>query len=150
MSKPVLVVVGTVMVGHHFLEQLVERSLHQQYHVVVFGEERHPAYDRVHLSEYFAGRSAESLSMVSEGFFEQTGIELRTGCQVMTIDRQRRCVRDASGQETPYDRLVLATGSYPFVPSMAGNDRPVVWYIARWTIWTPSPPKRVNRAAAWW
>ncbi|MEI7188169.1 nitrite reductase large subunit NirB [Dickeya dianthicola] len=124
MSKPVLVVVGHGMVGHHFLEQLVERSLHQQYHVVVFGEERHPAYDRVHLSEYFAGRSAESLSMVSDGFFEQHGIELRTGCQVTEIDRQRRCVRDANGQETPYDRLVLATGSYPFVPPMAGNDRP--------------------------
>ncbi|NAT78913.1 nitrite reductase (NAD(P)H) small subunit [Dickeya dadantii] len=124
MSKPVLVVVGHGMVGHHFLEQLVERNLHQQYHVVVFGEERHPAYDRVHLSEYFAGRSAESLSMVSEGFFEQTGIELRTGCQVMTIDRQRRCVRDANGQETPYDRLVLATGSYAFVPPIKGNDRP--------------------------
>ncbi|GAB7261608.1 hypothetical protein DaDZ19_32760 [Dickeya ananatis] len=124
MSKPVLVVVGHGMVGHHFLEQLVERGLHQQYHVVVFGEERYPAYDRVHLSEYFAGRSAESLSMVSEGFFEQTGIELRTGCQVMAIDRQRRCVRDANGQETPYDRLVLATGSYAFVPPIKGNDRP--------------------------
>ncbi|MEI7345606.1 nitrite reductase large subunit NirB [Dickeya chrysanthemi] len=124
MSKPVLVVVGHGMVGHHFLEQLVERNLHQQYHVVVFGEERHPAYDRVHLSEYFAGRSAESLSMVSEGFFEQSGIELRTGCQVMAVDRQRRCVRDANGQETPYDRLVLATGSYAFVPPIKGNDRP--------------------------
>ncbi|WP_226068891.1 nitrite reductase large subunit NirB [Dickeya zeae] len=124
MSKPVLVVVGHGMVGHHFLEQLVERGLHQEYHVVVFGEERYPAYDRVHLSEYFAGRSAESLSMVSDGFFEQSGIELRTGCQVMAIDRQRRCVRDANGQETPYDRLVLATGSYAFVPPIKGNDRP--------------------------
>ncbi|SLM62384.1 Nitrite reductase [NAD(P)H] large subunit [Dickeya aquatica] len=123
-SQPVLIVVGHGMVGHHFLEQLVEHNLHRQYHVVVFGEERHPAYDRVHLSEYFAGRSAGSLSMVSEGFFGQHGIELRTGCQVTAIDRQCRCVRDASGQETPYDRLVLATGSYAFVPPVDGNDRP--------------------------
>lgn len=58
MKKPVLVVIGHGMVGHYFLEQLVARGLHQQYEIVVFGEERLPAYDRVHLSEYFAGRSA--------------------------------------------------------------------------------------------
>ncbi|WP_192459562.1 nitrite reductase large subunit NirB [Musicola keenii] len=124
MSKPVLVVVGHGMVGHHFLEQLVERNLHRDYHIVVFGEERHPAYDRVHLSEYFAGRSAASLSLVSTGFFEQHGIELRVGCAVAAIDRQRRCVRDAAGRETAYDRLVLATGSYPFVPPIDGSDHP--------------------------
>jgi nitrite reductase (NADH) large subunit len=56
------------MVGHHFLEQCVSRNLHQAYHIVVFGAERYAAYDRVHLSEYFAGRSAQSLSMV-EGIF---------------------------------------------------------------------------------
>ena len=65
MTKPVLVLVGHGMVGHHFLEQCVSRNLHQQYRIVVFGEERYPAYDRVHLSEYFAGRSAESLSLAA-------------------------------------------------------------------------------------
>ncbi len=49
MTKPVLVLVGHGMVGHHFLEQCVSRNLHQQYRIVVFGEERYPAYDRVHL-----------------------------------------------------------------------------------------------------
>ncbi len=123
MSKPVLIVVGHGMVSHHFLEQLVERGLHQQYHITVFGEERYPAYDRVHLSEYFSGRSADDLSMVQTGFFERHGIELRTQCAVTAIDRQRRCVVDAQGRETPYDQLVLATGSYPFVPPLAGSDR---------------------------
>ncbi|ELA2651329.1 FAD-dependent oxidoreductase, partial [Klebsiella pneumoniae] len=69
MTKPVLVLVGHGMVGHHFLEQCVSRNLHQQYRIVVFGEERYPAYDRVHLSEYFAGRSAESLSLAAGDFF---------------------------------------------------------------------------------
>ena len=53
MSKPVLVMAGHGMVGHHFLEQLVARELHLQYQVIVFAEEASPAYDRVHLSEYF-------------------------------------------------------------------------------------------------
>ena len=57
-------------------EQCVSRNLHQQYRIVVFGEERYPAYDRVHLSEYFAGRSAESLSLAAGDFFIEHGIEL--------------------------------------------------------------------------
>lgn len=124
MSKPVLVVAGHGMVGHHFLQQLVERDLHQQYHVVVFGEEQAPAYDRVHLSEFFSGRSAESLSLVEDGFFEKTGIELRLGHEIVHIDRSKRYVVDKQGHQTPYDRLVLATGSYPFVPPIPGNDAP--------------------------
>lgn len=123
MHKPVLLVAGHGMVGHHFLEQLVARQLHLRYHIVVFGEESVAAYDRVHLSEFFSGRSAQSLSMVEEGFFERSGIELRLGQQLCAIDRQRKCVIDAAGRETAYDQLVLATGSYPFVPPIAGNQR---------------------------
>ncbi|MFI8415737.1 nitrite reductase large subunit NirB [Serratia sp. NPDC078593] len=124
MHKPVLLVAGHGMVGHHFLEQLVARELHHRYHIVVFGEEPVAAYDRVHLSAFFSGRSAASLSMVEEGFFERSGIELRLGQTVCAIDRSRRCVIDADGRETPYDQLVLATGSYPFVPPIPGNQRP--------------------------
>jgi len=124
MSKPVLVVAGHGMVGHHFLQQLVERELHQHYHVVVFGEEPAPAYDRVHLSEFFSGRSAESLSLVEDGFFENTGIELRLNHEIVHIDRSKRCVVDKQGHQTAYDRLILATGSYPFVPPIPGNDAP--------------------------
>ncbi|MGG7447570.1 nitrite reductase large subunit NirB [Kosakonia oryzendophytica] len=124
MKKPVLVVIGHGMVGHYFLEQLVARELHQQYEIVVFGEERLPAYDRVHLSEYFAGRSAASLSLVSEGFFADHGITLCSASKIVAIDSQQRCVRDEQGVETHYDKLVLATGSYAFVPPISGNTRP--------------------------
>ncbi|HFK3156285.1 MULTISPECIES: nitrite reductase large subunit NirB [Citrobacter] len=124
MTKPTLAVVGHGMVGHHFLEQCVSRNLQEQYQIVVFGEERHAAYDRVHLSEYFAGRSAQSLSLVEEGFFIRYGIELRLSQRVVAIDRERRIIRTASGHETHWDKLVLATGSYPFVPPVKGNDSP--------------------------
>jgi nitrite reductase (NADH) large subunit len=124
MTKPTLVVVGQGMVGHHFLEECVQRNLHQQYQIVVFGEERYAAYDRVHLSEYFAGRSADSLSMVEGDFFTGHGIELRLSQQVVAIDRDARVVRSASGHETHWDKLVLATGSYPFVPPVPGHDLP--------------------------
>ena len=60
MTKPTLVVVGHGMVGHHFLEDCVNRNLHQQYQIVVFGEERYAAYDRVHLSEYFGAARSPS------------------------------------------------------------------------------------------
>ena len=124
MSKPVLVMAGHGMVGHHFLQQLVERELHLHYQIVVFAEETRPAYDRVHLSEYFSGRSAESLSMVESDFFVSTGIELRLGHGIEHIDRNRRFVVDKQGRQTAYDVLVLATGSYPFVPPISGNDMP--------------------------
>ena len=124
MSKPVLVMAGHGMVGHHFLQQLVERELHLQYQVIVFAEETSPAYDRVHLSEFFSGRSAESLSVVEDDFFESTGIELRLGHCIGHIDTRHRFVVDHQGRQTPYDLLVLATGSYPFVPPIPGNDAP--------------------------
>lgn len=122
MSKPVLVVIGHGMVGHHFLEQLVDKQLHHHYQVVVYGEERHVAYDRVHLSEYFAGSTHADLSLVAENFFEQYGIELRSHSEVVAIDRQRKCVRDTNGHEMAWDKLVLATGSSAFVPPIPGSQ----------------------------
>ncbi|XBS71606.1 nitrite reductase large subunit NirB [Acerihabitans sp. KWT182] len=123
MSKPVLAVIGHGMVGHHFLERLVEQDLHRRYRIIVFGEERYPAYDRVHLSEYFAGRSAESLSLVEPGFFVDNGIELRSAQEITRIHRGRSCVVDTQGRETAYDKLLIATGSYAFVPPIAGSER---------------------------
>ncbi|BCQ34702.1 hypothetical protein ERHA53_20450 [Erwinia rhapontici] len=121
-DKPTLVVIGHGMVGQHFLEQMVSRQLQQQFHIVVYGEERHVAYDRVHLSEYFAGKGHAELSLVPPGFIEQSGIELRTGRQVVSIDCQRRQVHEADGRVQAYDQLVLASGSSPFVPPIPGSE----------------------------
>ena len=123
-AKETLVVVGNGMVGHRFLEQLVEAGGLDRFQVIVFGEEVRPAYDRVHLSEFFSGRSAEALSMVSEGFYDQDGLNLVLSDRVEVIDREARKVITSGGIEQAYDHLVLATGSYPFVPPISGADRP--------------------------
>ncbi len=124
MNKETLIVVGNGMVGHRFLEAIQDRNLTEQYEVVTFCEEPRPAYDRVHLSEYFADSDADALSLVKENFFADSGITCHIGDQVVAIDRDRKVVISKKGLELSYDRLVLATGSYPFVPPIPGNDRP--------------------------
>jgi nitrite reductase (NADH) large subunit len=109
------------MVGQRLLEALADRGATEQWRVVVFGEEPRPAYDRVALTSFFAGRSAEDLTMVEPGFFERAGIELRLSDPVLAIDLAGRMVTSASG-DLNYERLVLATGSYPFVPPIPGAD----------------------------
>ncbi|WP_108444934.1 nitrite reductase large subunit NirB [Halomonas denitrificans] len=119
---PHLIIIGNGMVGHHLVEQLIERGGTEQYRITVFGEERHRAYDRVHLSEYFAGRDAQSLALCDADFYAANGIELRLHETVTALDRNKGEVVTAQGRYA-YDRLVLATGSYPFVPPIPGNDR---------------------------
>jgi nitrite reductase (NADH) large subunit len=122
-TKPALIIIGNGMVGHHLVEQLIERGATERYAITVFGEERHRAYDRVHLSDYFTGRDADSLALSDVDWYAANGIELRLSEAVTAIDRDAGEVITEVGH-TPYERLVLATGSYPFVPSMPGSDRP--------------------------
>jgi len=119
-----LVIVGNGMVGQRFLEQLVSRMNGTSPEVTVFCDERRTAYDRVQLTSFFSGKSAADLSLVPAGFFDQHGIALRLGDKAIAIDRTRKLVRSARGHELPYDKLVLATGSYPFVPSLPGAEWP--------------------------
>jgi len=119
-----IVVVGNGMIGQRFLEQLVCRLEGRPAAVSVFCAEPRPAYDRVQLTSFFSGKSAADLNLVPAGFFEQHGIALRLGDKAAAIDRARRIVRSARGHELPYDKLVLATGSYPFVPKVPGTEWP--------------------------
>ncbi|MEC9021751.1 MAG: nitrite reductase large subunit NirB, partial [Pseudomonadota bacterium] len=116
-----LIIVGNGMVGHHFAEQLVESGALAGFEVTMFGEERHRAYDRVHLSEYFSGRDAESLALCNADYYHTHGIQLRSGEAVTAIDREQQLVVTEQGHYA-YDQLVLATGSFPFVPPIPGND----------------------------
>ncbi|WP_213881756.1 nitrite reductase large subunit NirB [Pseudomonas sp. dw_358] len=118
---PTLVVVGNGMVGHHCVEQLIERGALAHYRIHVLGEEPVRAYDRVHLSEYFTGRDAEGLAMGEEGFYAQEGLTLHLGTCVLGIDRAAQQLLTAAGP-VAYDKLVLATGSYPFVPPIPGAE----------------------------
>jgi len=117
-----IVIVGHGMVGQKYLECLAETDLAQA-RVTVLCEEPRAAYDRVHLSEFFAGKSAQDLSLVPPGFFERTGFQLRLAARAATINREARTVTTAEGELLPYDKLVLATGSSPFVPPLPGRDR---------------------------
>lgn len=110
------------MVGHKFLEELHQLQLPDA-EVTVLCEEPRPAYDRVHLSEFFAGKSAEDLSLVAPDFFAESGFKLRLNSRAAAIDRFKKTVTTQDGETLPYDKLVLATGSYPFVPPVSGNDR---------------------------
>ena len=120
-NKQKLIIVGNGMVGHHFAEQLVESGALAGFEVTIFGEERHRAYDRVHLSEYFSGRDAESLALCNADYYHTHGIQLRSGEAVTAIDREQQLVVTEQGHYA-YDQLVLATGSFPFVPPIPGND----------------------------
>jgi nitrite reductase (NADH) large subunit len=121
-ATPTIVLVGHGMVGQRFLEALAERGLTATHRVVVLCEEPRPAYDRVALTSYFSGKTPEDLSMTDMAFIETHGIELYVGDPAETVDREARKVTARSGQVFEYDVLVLATGSYPFVPPVPNKD----------------------------
>jgi nitrite reductase (NADH) large subunit len=116
-----IIVIGHGMVGHKFVESLAAAAPHL--HITVLGEEPRPAYDRVHLSEFFAGKTAQDLSLVAPGFFERGNLNLKLNAKVVAIDRTAREVTLADGEVLAYDKLVLATGSLPFVPPVPGRER---------------------------
>jgi nitrite reductase (NADH) large subunit len=117
-----LIVIGNGMVGQRLLEQLQAGA--STLEITVLCEESRPAYDRVHLTSYFSGKSAQELSLVESDFFDRSGISLKLSERAVAIDREQRVVDTAGGLRLDYDRVVLATGSYPFVPSIPGCDRP--------------------------
>ena len=121
MNKFDVVVVGNGMVGHHFVMALRERF---QGSVLVIGAEPRLAYDRVHLSEVFAGKSAEDLAMGDPQVYADKEISTHLGDRVVTIDRIERELVTEAGHTFAYEQLVLATGSYPFVPPVTGHDLP--------------------------
>ena len=88
--------------------------------ITVFGEEPRRAYDRVHLSEYFAGSSADDLALEEP----PSDATVHVGERVVEIDRESNAVHTDKGRRIDYNTLVLATGSYPFVPPIEGNEQP--------------------------
>ena len=121
--RKTLVVIGNGMVGQHFLASLVESPIKEDYDIVTFCEEPRAAYDRVHLSSFFSGKSAEDLSLVEPGFFEKHDITVHLGDKAVKIYRHSKIVISEKGVSIHYDKLVLATGSFPFVPPVPGHDR---------------------------
>ncbi|TLV02716.1 nitrite reductase large subunit NirB [Dyadobacter luticola] len=119
-----IVVAGNGMVGYKFCEKLLARKkTEQHFEVTVFGEEPREAYDRVHLSEFFAGKSADDLSLACRDWYAENNILLLLSDPVVDIDREQKCVRSHHGHVVYYDYLILATGSGAFVPSIPGVEK---------------------------
>ncbi len=125
--KTRLVIIGNGMVGYKFCELMTESRGGDRFEITVFGEEPRPAYDRVHLTEYFTGHDADALSLAPAQWYREQGIRLYTGDPVVRVERDGRIVESAGGKRVAYDALVLATGSRPFVPPIPGVDDPRVF-----------------------
>jgi nitrite reductase (NADH) large subunit len=121
-DRRTLVIAGHGMVGHKLVEELTDRGAPADWDIVVFCEERRMAYDRVHLSSFFEGVSADDLSLVDPALLDVPGVRIHVGDPAIRIDREARTVTSAMGRTVTYDALVLATGSTPFVPPVPGND----------------------------
>ncbi|MBF6131965.1 nitrite reductase large subunit [Nocardia otitidiscaviarum] len=123
-ERKTAVVVGHGMVGHRFVEALRSRDEAGTWQVVVLSEEALPAYDRVGLSSYVGSWQAEGLALPGNTYDGDVLVDLRLGVRADTIDRDARKVVTSTGDVIAYDALVLATGSYAFVPPVPGHDRP--------------------------
>ncbi|PRX44200.1 nitrite reductase (NADH) large subunit [Prauserella shujinwangii] len=123
MSRTV-VVAGHGMVAHRLVEAIRSEDTDGQWRIVVLGEERRPAYDRVALTSYVDGWDAGALALPGADYAGADAVELRLGDPVVEVDRAAKRVVTAFGHVQPYDALVLATGSRPFVPPVPGHDLP--------------------------
>jgi nitrite reductase (NADH) large subunit len=126
MSKKKLVMVGNGMAGVRTLEELLKIAP-DQYEITVFGAEPHPNYNRILLSPVLAGEmTIQDIILNDHSWYAEHGITLHLGKAVSKIDRVQRRVIAEDGTEAPYDRLLLATGSNPFILPIPGNDLPGV------------------------
>ena len=120
--KPALVVVGNGMAGMRTVEELLALAP-DRYDITVFGLEPRVNYNRIMLSPVLAGeKTFDEILLHPRSWYDQHGVTLHTGDPVVAIDRKRRIVRARSGREAAYDRLLLATGSQPFIVPVPGSD----------------------------
>ncbi len=122
MSKQRIIVVGNGMVGHKFIDTIIGND-ESNFEVITFSEESRLAYDRVQLSYFFSGKSAEDLALTDAAYYQENGIKFVLNDKVVELDFDNKNVITQSGRIESYDKLVLATGSYPFVPPIPGSDQ---------------------------
>src|ERR1700761_5407417 len=124
--KQRLVMVGNGMAGMRTLEELLARAP-DLYDITVFGAEPHPNYNRILLSSVLAGEKEIGEIVINpRAWYDENKIRLVTGELVTGLDPVARTVTSATGEITPYDKLILATGSKPLVPPIPGLDLPGV------------------------
>lgn len=120
-NRKKLVVIGNGMAGVRTVEELLKLAP-DLYDITVIGAEPHPNYNRIMLSPVLAGeQTIDDIILNPLQWYAEHGINLHLGHAVTEVDRRRRVVRTADGLETGYDRLLLATGSLPFILPVPGN-----------------------------
>jgi nitrite reductase (NADH) large subunit len=126
MNKPSLVVIGNGMAGMRTVEELLKLDP-DRYRITVFGAEPHGNYNRILLSPVLAGeKTVDDIMLHTRAWYAANGITLHAGDPVIRIDRKRRIVEAGSGLAVEYDRLLIATGSKPFIVPVPGHDLPGV------------------------
>ncbi|CAH0165911.1 Nitrite reductase [NAD(P)H] [Massilia sp. Bi118] len=126
MDKPALVVIGNGMAGMRTVEELLKLAP-DMYRITVFGAEPHGNYNRILLSPVLAGeKTVADIMLHTREWYAANGITLHAGDPAVRIDRQRRIVHAASGLNVSYDRLLIATGSKPFIVPVPGHALPGV------------------------
>lgn len=122
MKKSKLVLIGNGMAGVRTLEELLKIAP-DLYDITVFGAEPHPNYNRILLSPVLAGeQTVDEIILNPIDWYAEHGITLHLGKTVTEIDRIKRVVRASDGTEAPYDRLLIATGSNPFILPVPGKE----------------------------
>ncbi|MET1218949.1 MAG: nitrite reductase large subunit NirB [Glaciecola sp.] len=116
-----VLVVGNGMVGHHFVVQLQAQAPDKK--ITVLSGESRLAYDRVHLSEFFSGKTSDDLALTTTAQYDDMSVDYVLNAWVSEIDKENKTVTTQDGYIFSYEALVLATGSYPFVPPIPGNDQ---------------------------
>lgn len=115
-----MAVVGNGMTSFHFCKQLIQYSLNLDYEVIVYGEEKTSAYDRVHLTDYIHDQKESKIQLSESNWYSENQIRLISDTRVSKIERDRRILITENGDEQKYDKLVLSTGSTPFSPPING------------------------------
>ena len=133
--KEKLVLVGNGMAGIRTLEELLKLAP-EKYEITVFGAEPYPNYNRILLSPVLCGEKRfEDIVLNDDAWYAGHGIALHKGKKVVAIDRHKRQVKAEDGTTANYDRLLLATGSNPFLLPVPGKDLPgVVAFRDLWDV----------------
>jgi len=124
MNKPKLVLIGNGMAGAKLLEELMI-SCPEQYDITVFGDEPYGNYNRIMLSPLLAGeKTLDEIMIFTRQWYQDHGIALNAGKDkfISKVDRIKKCVHTLDGETTEYDRLIIATGSKPFILPIPGTD----------------------------
>src|SRR5579859_4010561 len=119
--KQRLLVIGNGMAGARAIEEILARGGIDRFDIILFGDEPHGNYNRILLSDVLNGaRDASDIFLNPLPWYAQNGVTLHAGVRVTAIDRATKTIRDSNGQSHAYDKLLIATGSRPFVPPMEG------------------------------